>query len=274
MNNHTIKSGNKNAHIRTNKDANCPEGDTPKNVLPYETQHTTQHVADFRRRIMMVDDHPIVREGMAQFLNTQSDLHLCCEAGDTCEALLLMSICNPALVIIDISLKHESGMDLIKVLRRTYPHVFLLAMSQHDELIFAERALRVGANGYLMKQEATSKILRAIRLVLGGDVYLSDAMHTQLSHRLTSPFAASTSPVAGLSEREFEILYLLGLGFSTRQISDKLSRSIKTIETHRASLKEKLNFDSGTDLIRFAFQIASQISLEGPFSFGNNGTTQ
>lgn len=219
-----------------------------------------------RRRILMVDDHPIVREGMAQFLNAQPDLHLCCEAGDLREALVAMALCRPELVIVDVSLKHESGLDLIKVLRRDYPSVSMLAMSQHDEAIFAERALRAGANGYLMKQEATSNILRAIRLVLAGDVYLSDAMHTQMLRRMISPVATPASPVTGLSEREFEVLHLLGLGFSTRQIAEKLNRSIKTIETHRASLKEKLNLDRGTDLAHFAFQMTAQLSTALPIS--------
>ena len=216
--------------------------------------------AAVKSRIMMVDDHPIVREGMSLFLNAQPDLHLCCEAGNAEEAIRLMPLCNPALVIIDVSLKQESGLDLIKALRRDRPVLALLAMSQHDEVIFAERALRAGANGYLMKQAATGNILRAIRLVLAGDVYLSDAMHTHLSRRLIAPVSTSASPVAGLSEREFEILHLMGLGFSTRQIAERLNRSIKTIETHRASLKEKLNLDSGADLAHFAFQMAARTS--------------
>ena len=209
-------------------------------------------------RIMMVDDHPIVREGMAQFLNTQPDLLLCCEASNSAEAHALMESCRPGLVIVDISLKQESGLDLIKSLRRTYFDVFLLAMSQHDELIFAERALRAGANGYLMKQEATSHILRAIRRVLAGETYLSDAMYSRLSRRLVGPIGGSSSPVAGLTEREFEVLHLLGLGYGTRQIAEKLNRSVKTIESHRASLKEKLQLDSGTDLVRFAVQMSAQ----------------
>lgn len=211
-----------------------------------------------RLRIMMVDDHPIVREGMAQFLNTQPDLVLCCEASNSDEAHRLMQSCRPELVIVDISLRHESGLDLIKSLRRTHFDVFLLAMSQHDELIFAERALRAGANGYLMKQEATSHILRAIRRVLAGETYLSDAMYSRLSRRLVDPSGISSSPVAGLSEREFEVLHLLGLGYGTRQIAEKLNRSVKTIESHRASLKEKLHLDTGTDLVRFAVQMSAQ----------------
>ncbi len=127
-------------------------------------------------------------------------------------------------------------------------------MSLHDEFIFAERALLAGANGYLMKQEATTSILRAVRLVLSGGIYLSDAMHGRLAHKLAIPNSVTASPIAGLSEREFEILHLLGLGFSTRQISEKLNRSIKTIETHRANLKEKLQLQSGVDLAHFAVQ--------------------
>lgn len=211
-----------------------------------------------KTRIMMVDDHPIVREGMAQFINTQHDMVLCGEAGNSAQAVALMPTCRPDLVIVDISLRQESGLDLIKVLRRNHPDVCLLAMSQHDESIFAERALRAGANGYLMKQEATSHILRAIRCVLKGDVYLSEAMHNRLSRRLMEKGGSAKSPVAGLTEREFEVLHLLGLGYGTRQIAERLNRSVKTIETHRASLKEKLQLDSGNELIRFALQMSTQ----------------
>lgn len=211
---------------------------------------------------MMVDDHPIVREGMARFLNSQPDLDLCCEAGTAEEALPIVAECAPALVIVDISLKKESGLDLIKTLRRAHPRLGLLAMSQHDETIFAERALRAGANGYLMKQEATANILLAVRTVLAGDIYLSAAMHGRLSQQLAAPRSGvagggpgqPASLMGGLSEREFEILHLLGLGFGTRQIADKLNRSVKTIEAHRASLKEKLQQKSGADLVRFAAQ--------------------
>ena len=221
-------------------------------------RHEKPLAATVKTRIMMVDDHPIVSEGMAHFLNAQPDLQFCGHANDVREALESMPLCNPALVIVDISLKQESGLNLIKTLRRNYPLVALLAMSQHDEMIFAERALRAGANGYLMKQEATSNILKAIRHVLAGDVYLSSAMHTQLTRRLTSPAAASSNPMSGLTDREFEVLHLLGLGFSTRQIAEKLKRSMKTIETHRAGLKDKLKLHSATDLTHFAFQMSAE----------------
>jgi two-component system, NarL family, response regulator FusR len=205
-----------------------------------------------KTRILMVDDHPIMREGMALFLNAQPDLHLCCEAGNGQEAMAVLTTCDAALAIVDVTLKDESGLDLVKLMRRRYPNLAILALSLHDEAIFAERALRVGANGYLMKHEATANVLLAVRTVLSGGIYLSAAMHRRLAERLASPHGPSDSPIAGLSGREFEILHLLGLGFGTRQISEKLNRSVKTIEAHRAALKEKLQLKSGADLVRFA----------------------
>lgn len=207
-----------------------------------------------KTRILMVDDHPIVREGMALFLNMQADLSLCCEANNAEEAMALFATHDPALVIVDISLGKDSGLDFIKALRRRSPGVGILAMSLHDELIFAEHALRAGANGYLMKQEVTANVLLAVRTVLSGDIYLSAAMHRRLAQKLATPDGVTASPITGLSEREFEVLHLLGLGFGTRQISEKLNRSIKTIEAHRASLKVKLQLQSGADLVRFAGQ--------------------
>ena len=209
---------------------------------------------EHKTRILMVDDHPIVREGMALFLNAQADLHLCCQAGDADEAMALYTVCDPALAIVDISLGKDSGLDVVKALRRRSTALAILALSLHDESIFAERALRAGANGYLMKQEATANILVAVRKVLSGGIYLSDAMHGRLAQKLVTPGGINASPIAGLSEREFEILHLLGLGYGTRQISEKLSRSIKTIESHRASLKVKLQLQSSSDLVRFAGQ--------------------
>ncbi|MFZ5595266.1 MAG: response regulator [Pseudomonadota bacterium] len=208
-----------------------------------------------KARILMVDDHPIVREGMAQFLNLQDNLHLCCQAANTREALAAMSVCDHALAIIDISLDGDSGLELIKTLRRRYPKLAILALSMHDESLFAERALRAGANGYLMKQEGTRNILLAVQQVLTGNVYLSAAMHNRLTQRLVTPRGIASPPLAGLSEREFEILQLIGLGFGTRQIAEKLNRSVKTIEAHRSNLKEKLQLKSGRELIRFAVQL-------------------
>lgn len=200
--------------------------------------------------ILMVDDHPIVREGMALFLNTQPDLDLRHQAGTADEALALLAEHRPALAIVDISLAKDSGLDLIKVMRRRDSALPILAMSLHDESIFAERALRAGANGYLMKHEATANILRAVRQVMAGDIYLSIAMHNRLARRVVSQTGAV--PRASVSEREFEVLHLLALGFGSRQMSEKLNRSIKTIESHRASLIRKFGLQSSADLVRFA----------------------
>ena len=142
------------------------------------------------------------------------------------------------------------------------PDLALLVMSLHDESVFAERALQAGANGYLMKQEATSSILLAIRTVLAGEIYLSAAMHQRLNRKIATPKSPSLSPIMGVSAREFEVLHLIGLGFGTRQISEKLNRSIKTIESHRASLKEKLKLESSSDLVRFALRWLDERSPE------------
>lgn len=208
-----------------------------------------------KARILMIDDHPIVREGMVQFLNLQDNLHLCCQASDAQEALAAMSICSHNLAIVDISLDGDSGLGLIKILRQRYPELAILTLSMHDESLFAERALRAGANGYLMKQEGTKDILLAVQQVLAGNIYLSAAMHSVLTQRLVTSRSDGESPLAGLSEREFEILHLIGLGFGTRQIAEKLNRSIKTIEAHRANLKEKLQLKNGRDMVRFAVQL-------------------
>lgn len=207
-----------------------------------------------KTRILMVDDHPIVREGMAQLLNYQDSLLLCCHASNAKEALAAMSSCDHAMAIVDISLDGDSGLGLIKILRQRYPELAILTLSMHDESLFAERALRAGANGYLMKQEGTQNIRLAVQQVLAGNIYLSAAMHSVLTQRLATSRSDGAPPLAGLSEREFEILHLIGLGFGTRQIAEKLNRSIKTVEAHRANLKEKLQLNNGRDLIRFAVQ--------------------
>ena len=190
----------------------------------------------------------------AFFRYLEDNLHLCCQASNAKEALDAMSTCNHALAIVDMSLNGDSGLALIKTLRQRYPGLAILTLSMHDESLFAERALRSGANGYLMKQEGTQNILLAVQQVLAGNIYLSAAMHGVLTQRLVTSRSIGRSPIAGLSEREFDILHLIGLGFGTRQIAEKLNRSIKTIEAHRANLKEKLQLKSGRDLVRYAVQ--------------------
>jgi DNA-binding NarL/FixJ family response regulator len=165
-----------------------------------------------------------------------------------------MSACDHAVAIVDISLDGDTGLDLIKTLRRRYPDLAILTLSMHDESLFAERALRSGANGYLMKQEGTRNILQAVQKVLAGQIYLSAALQGMLMHRLVAPQVSEHSLIAGLSAREFEVLHLIGQGFGTRQIAEKLNRSVKTIEAHRANLKDKLQLASGTELLSFAIR--------------------
>lgn len=207
-----------------------------------------------RARILIVDDHPIVREGLAQLINLQESLHLCCEASNAQQALAAMARCANDLAIVDLSLDGDSGLEVIKALRHQYPALAILVMSMHDESLFAERALRAGANGYLMKKEPATSVLTAVHQVLAGNVYLSAAMGTALTQRVIGSTSAKAPPIAGLSDREFEILHLIGLGFGSRQIADRLNRSVKTVEAHMANLKDKLQLKSGRDLARFAVQ--------------------
>ncbi|MEX3950802.1 response regulator [Paraburkholderia sp. EG287B] len=204
-------------------------------------------------QILIVDDHPIIRDGMTLLLNLQEDLHVCCAAGSADEALAAMA-CLPDMAIVDISLQTDSGLELVKTLRHRYPDLAILVLSMHDESLFAERALRSGANGYLMKLEATEHVVSAIREVLAGNIYMSAAMHGKLARALAVPHKKPEGQIANLSEREFEVLHLIGLGFSTRDIAEKLSRSVKTIEAHQANIKEKLSIRSGKELTRFAIQ--------------------
>ena len=204
-------------------------------------------------QILIVDDHPIIRDGMTLLLNLQEDLHVCCAAGNAEEALAAMD-CQPDMAIVDISLQTDSGLELVKTLRHRYPELAILVLSMHDESLFAERALRSGANGYLMKLEATEHVVSAIREVLAGNIYMSAAMHEKLARALAVPHKKPEGPIGSLSEREFEVLHLIGLGFSTRDIAEKLNRSVKTIEAHQANIKEKLNIRSGKELTRFAIQ--------------------
>ena len=204
-------------------------------------------------QILIVDDHPIIRDGMTLLLNLQEDLHVCYAAGSAEEALAAMD-CQPDMAIVDISLQSDSGLELVKTLRHRYPDLAILVLSMHDESLFAERALRSGANGYLMKLEATEHVMSAVREVLAGNIYMSAAMHEKLARGLAVPHKKPEGPIASLSEREFEVLHLIGLGFSTREIAEKLNRSVKTIEAHQANIKEKLNIRNGKDLMRFAIQ--------------------
>src|SRR5436309_7433368 len=208
-----------------------------------------------QRRIFLVDDHPLVREGLGNLINQQSDLMVCGQAEDAAQALAGMGAARPDLALIDISLKTASGLELVKDLKIHFPDVALIVLSMHDEMVYAERAIRAGARGYVMKRETTKEVLTAIRRVLQGDVYVSERVVNLMARRLGSARkAAASSPVEQLSDRELEIFRLLGQGRTTSQSATDLHLSLKTVQAYCARAKEKFGVDSLTELLRAAIR--------------------
>ena len=208
-----------------------------------------------RARVFIVDDHPIVRQGLAQMINQEGDLMVCGEAEDAQNAMEAIAELHPDLVLLDLSLKGGNGLDLLKALRAHAHMSPVLVVSMHDESLYVERVLRAGARGYIMKHEATDTMMNAIRRVLQGEIYVSDKMLTKLLGRfvLDSP-NTSTSTLERLSNRELEVFRLIGVGHSTRHIAAVLHVSIKTVESHRAHIKEKLQLNDTGALVRYAMQ--------------------
>jgi DNA-binding NarL/FixJ family response regulator len=208
-----------------------------------------------KKRIMVVDDHPIVRQGLALLINREPDMVVCGEAEEAMGALHVLSSARPDLLILDISLNGPDGIDLLKNLRTTHPTLPVLILSMHDELIYAERVLRAGANGYIMKQEATEKVLVAVRRILSGEVYVSQRISDQmLRHYITGSGVVRSSSVSDLSDRELEVFRLIGDGHGTRQIAEELHVSVKTVESYQAHIKEKLSLRSARELMQHAVQ--------------------
>jgi DNA-binding NarL/FixJ family response regulator len=206
-------------------------------------------------KILIVDDHPIVREGLVARIIRQPDLTVCGEAEDVAGALELVRTAKPDLVIVDLSLKSSQGLDLIKKVAASAPSIKMLVSSMYDESLYAERALRAGAMGYVNKQEMSEKILDAIRCVLDGKIYLSPVMTERLLQRAVgSGSQIAPSPVESLSDRELEVFKMIGKGRTTRQIAAELHLSVKTIETHRENIKGKLNVPNSIELSREAVQ--------------------
>lgn len=206
-------------------------------------------------RIVIVDDHPLVRHGLAQLINREADLEVVGEAEGAPEALDVIRTHKPTLVIVDISLKEGDGLELIQSLRAFPFEPRILVTSMHDESLYAERALHAGAMGYLNKGEATEEVVAAIRQILKGKVYLSERMSERMLMQVTGRGQAPESnPVARLSNRELQVFQLIGEGETTRNIAERLHLSIKTIETHRASIKRKLNLETASELTRHAVQ--------------------
>lgn len=206
-------------------------------------------------QILIVDDHPMVRDGLALRISQQPDMKVCGEASDVAEALRLVPQCRPDLAIIDISLKEGHGLDLIKQIRLLDERVKMLVSSMHDEALFAERVLRAGAMGFLNKQEAPEKVIAAIRAVLDGKMVFSSQMTERMLHRAVGrPLQAAQSPIEGLTDRELEIFELIGRGMTTRKIANQLGLSVHTIETHREKIKSKLKLKNSSELGRHALQ--------------------
>ena len=208
-----------------------------------------------KRRLFLVEDHPVTREGFAQLINYQPDLEVCGQAGTAAKAIPAIEGMRPDLAIVDISLAESNGLELIKQLKSRAPALPVLVLSTHDEALYAQRALRAGARGYVMKQAPTSEVMHAIRLVLTGELYLSDSMRTRLvREHLHGPKRAAGGEIEGLSDRELEIFELIGHGHSTRRIAGKLHLSVSTVETHRAHIKEKLALPNAMALVRRAVE--------------------
>ena len=208
--------------------------------------------AQQKTRILIVDDHPMLREGLASLLGSQPDIEVCGEAETAAQALEMVGTANPSIVIADITLPGRSGIELIKDIAAMYPAVKTLAVSMHDESVYAERVLRAGARGYIMKKEGGKRILEAVRKVRDGDVAVSEKMSAQILRIFSGNHGDSDSPVRQLTDREFEVFELLGRGLGTTQMAAELHISAKTVEVHRAHIKEKLNIKSGSELIAYA----------------------
>jgi DNA-binding NarL/FixJ family response regulator len=215
-----------------------------------------------RHRIFIVDDHPLFRHGIADLINAEADLEVCGEADSAPAAIDGIRVAAPDLVTIDISLRGTNGIELLKSIRAENPRLPLLVLSMHDESLYALRALRAGARGYIMKQEALDRVMSAIRQVLRGELYVSPPMSGRMIEEFVQGSGSGGSGGSAiadkLTDRELEILQLIGQGHGVQQIAHELNLSAKTVETHRAHIKEKLNFQSARELARFAVQWVDQ----------------
>ncbi len=208
-----------------------------------------------KKKVLIVDDHPLMRQGLTLLINQQQDMQICGEAQEAQTAIHAIAESRPDILILDISLSGPDGLELLKSIRTSDPDLPVLILSMHDEAIYAERALRAGANGYIMKQEAAEKVLVAVRRILNGEIYLSDRMSNHMLQQYIGGGASMIqSRIASLSDRELEVFRLIGEGHATREIADQLHLSVKTVETYQAHIKEKLALRSGRELIQHAIQ--------------------
>ena len=219
------------------------------------TRHFNGTFSGAKKNVFLIDDHPIVRQGLTLLLNQEPDLVVCGEAEEMHAALAAVEKVSPDILILDISLTGPDGLELLKNVRIKMPRLPVLILSMHDESVYAERALRAGANGYIMKQEATEKVLVAVRRILSGEIYVSERIaNHMLQHYVRGADIARQSSVAELTNRELEVFRLIGEGHGTRQIADELHLSVKTVESYQAHIKEKLSLRSARELVQHAVQ--------------------
>ena len=222
----------------------------------------SQRPVTARKRILILDDHPITRYGLTQLLSHEPDLLVCGEAESVAQALEAIPSACPDLVLADITMPGRSGLEFIKDMQAQHPRVAVLVMSMHDETIYTERVLRAGGRGYIMKNEGGEKLLEAIRQVLQGQVYVSKHMSAALLEVFTPHrSSAGEATPSALSHREFEVFQLIGQGLSTRQIGQRLNLSVKTVGTHRLHIKQKLDLGTGPELVRHAVRWAAAQQL-------------
>jgi DNA-binding NarL/FixJ family response regulator len=211
-----------------------------------------------KKRVLIVDDHPIVRDGLITIIDHDKDLTVCGEADEPQEALKAISELRPDVVIVDITLKNSDGIELTKSIKAGYPKLPVIVLSIHDESVYAERALRAGAQAYLMKEVVSDNIVTAIRTVLSGEIYVSNTMGKKMLRKLAAGKADTISgPMDSLSDRELEIFRLIGQGYKPSKIAKSMHLSVKTVETYRARIKEKLNLADADELLRYAIRWVS-----------------
>ena len=211
-----------------------------------------------KKRIFIVDDHPIVRDGLITLINHQQDFMVCGEAGEAAQALKSISELKPDVVIVDIGLKNSDGIELTKSIKTRCPRLPVIVLSIHDESVYAERALRAGAQAYLMKEVVSESIVTAIRTVLRGEIFVSNTISKKLLRKLATGKTNTTiAPMDSLSDRELEIFRLIGQGYKPSKIAQSMHLSVKTVETYRARIKEKLNLTNADELLRYAIQWVS-----------------
>jgi DNA-binding NarL/FixJ family response regulator len=206
-------------------------------------------------KVLLVDDHPILRKGLGQLINHESDMLVCGEAEDSPKAFELVGTLSPDVMVVDVSLKGGNGIELIKNVKARFPELPILVLSMHDESLYAERALRAGSLGYIMKEEAIEQVLVAIRRVITGEVFLSDKMKSRMLQQLSGASRSKgvINPIENLTDRELEVFRMIGEGRSTRQIAGELHLSVRTVEAYREYIKGKLSLKNSTELVQHAF---------------------